>query len=429
MINLDFSNFLKKNEIKNLFSSYKKQVNELSVSIENRKCLGNEMLGWLDYPFEYNKDEIQKLINLAKEWNKNSKIKNVVMLGIGGSYIGVRSAIDMVLPEFNRSKKIYYVSSLSSSYIKNLVDKLIKEDFYLIVISKSGTTLEIGIAFRIFYNLLFEKFGSEGSKERIVCITDANKGVLRKIVNEHKLNSFSLPENVGGRFSAITPVGLFAMQVMGVNANNILEGAKKALEDTKSHDLTKNLAYQYAVFRHYMYTKKEKTVEVYCVIDDAMKFFTEHLKQLFAESEGKNNKGLLPTNCIFTTDLHSVGQYLQDGKKIFFETYIYVEKPLHDFKINSFISKLDGLSFLENKTIDEVNKIAANSTIDAHRIEGKVDILKIIIEKRDEKNFGYLYSWFSKAVAMSALLLEVNPFDQPGVEAYKKRMFSNLGKK
>lgn len=429
MIKLNLNNFQDgKQKIDSIFDQYKEVVKNLNNNLDKKQCPGGEMLGWINYPFNYDKAEIKSLIALSNEWNKNDKIKNVVMLGIGGSYIGVRAAIDMVLPEFNRDKEIFYVSSMSSSYTANLIEKLKKEDFYLIVISKSGTTLEIGLAFRVFYKLLFEKFGSEGANEKVVCITDKENGVLRKIAKAKNLKAYSIPNDVGGRFSAITPVGLFAMGVMGLNVENILEGCRKALNDTKFGEISKNTAYQYAVLRHWSHIKNNKDVEVFCVYEDAMRFFSEHLKQLFAESEGKQGKGLFPTNCLFTTDLHSVGQHIQEGKKILFETCIEVQQPLKDVKIESFMKDEDGLSFLNGKTIDEVNKVAASSTIDAHHIDGNVDVVKIEVPARNEECFGYLYSWFSKAVAMSGLLLGINPFDQPGVEAYKKRMFAKLGK-
>lgn len=430
MINLNLDYFLDgSKKIKNIFEEYKEPVKEFNKSLEKRKCPGGDMLGWMNYPMDYDKAEIKDLISVSSEWYKNDKIKNIVMLGIGGSYIGIRAAIDMVLPEFNRKKEIHYVSSMSSSYVANLVEKLKKEDFYLIVVSKSGTTLEVGVAFRIFYNLLFEKFGSEGAKEKVVCITDKTNGVLRKIVKTHNLKSYSIPKDVGGRFSAITPVGLFAMGAMGLDVEKILKGCREALEDTKNPDIFKNTAYQYAALRDWEYKHNSKVLEVFCVYEDGMRFVSEHLKQLFAESEGKQHSALYPTNCLFTTDLHSVGQYLQEGKRTFFETCIETKKPLKDITIHPFMNDEDGLGFLNGKTLDQINKVAASSTIEAHHIDGNVDIVKIEMDERNEENFGYFYSWFSKAVAMSGLLLGVNPFDQPGVEAYKKRMFTNLGKK
>lgn len=429
MIKLNFTNFLEGNKsTERIFKSYASKIETLNNSIEEKKCKGASMLGWMDYPSKYNKNEIKELINVSQEWYNNKKIKNVVVLGIGGSYIGVRAGIDWVLPEFNREKEIYYVSSMSSSYVYSLIEKLKKEDFYLIVISKSGTTLEIGVAFRLFYSLLFEKFGSEGAKERTVAISDKEKGTLRKIADTQDIQTFSIPDDVGGRFSAITPVGLFAMGVMGLDVNKVLKGCAKAIEDTKEPDIEKNTAYQYAALRHYMYSKKEKYNEVFCVYEDALRFFTEHLKQLFAESEGKEGKGLLPVNCLFTTDLHSVGQFLQEGNQIFFETCISIKNPLNDVVINEFLKDEDGLGFLNGKKLDYINKVAASSTIDAHHIDGKIDIIQINLDNRNEESFGYLYSWFSKVVAMSGLLLKVNPFDQPGVEAYKSRMFTKLKK-
>ncbi|MDE5545355.1 MAG: glucose-6-phosphate isomerase [Malacoplasma sp.] len=427
MIKLNLDNFLTgPKDAEKIFKTYKSKIETLNKSIEERKCKGASMLGWIEYPKNYDKSEIKELINLSKEWHNNKKIKNVVLLGIGGSYIGVRAGIDLVLPEFNRDKKIYYVSSMSSSYIASLLEKLKKEEFYLIVVSKSGTTLEVGVAFRIFYSLLFEKFGSEGAKERIVAITDKSKGTLRKIAHKQKIRTFSIPSDIGGRFSAITPVGLFAMGVMGLDVEKVLKGCAKAIEATKSSNIEENTAYQYAALRHYEYEKNKKSVEVFCIYENALQFFSEHLKQLFAESEGKEGKGLLPFNCLFSTDLHSVGQFLQEGNKILFETCIEFRKPLANVTINEFLNDEDGLGFLNGKKLDYINKVAASSTIDAHHIEGNVDVIKIELEQRNEETFGYLYSWFSKAVTMSGLLLKVNPFDQPGVEAYKKRMFAKL---
>lgn len=428
MIKLDYTNFLTKDKVDKIFKSYQDKIKPLNDSLTKKTCKGHEMLGWMDYPFKYDESEINDIIKTANNWRK-SGIKKVVMLGIGGSYIGVRGGIDFALPEFGRDMEMIYVSSMSSSYVTSLLEKLKKEDFYLIVISKSGTTLEIGVAFRLFYNLLFEKHGSEGAKERTVCITDKEKGVLREIAKNHGLKAFSIPDDVGGRFSAITPIGLFPMAVMGLDPKEVLKGCQDALNDTKTSTLSKNTAYQYACLRNWQYAKNDKQMEIMCVYENGLFYLTEHWKQLFAESEGKDGKGLYPSNCLFTTDLHSVGQFLQDGKKCFFETCLSVKTPLLDKKIEQFMSNEDNLDFVNNKSLDFINKIAASSTIDAHHIEGGVDIIKLEIEKRDAYHYGYIYSWFSKALALSALMLKVNPFNQPGVEAYKKRMFANLGKK
>lgn len=429
MVKLNINNiFDTKEQVQKVFDSYEAEIKKLHKAIHTKKCAGSEMLGWLTYPFEYDKKEIADLISLSNSWYKNKEIKNIVVLGIGGSYIGVRAAIDMALTPFNRDKNIIYVYNMSSTYIVSLIEKLKKEDFYLVTISKSGTTLETALAFRIFYELLFEKVGSEAAKERIVCITDKEKGKLRHLVNKYGLKSFSIPNDVGGRFSAITPVGLFVMGAMGLDVNSILEGCRKALTDTSSVTLKKNTAYQYAILRHYFYSKQNKTLEVFGTYEPQLFYLTEHWKQLMAESEGKENKALYPTNCLFTTDLHSVGQFLQQGTRTFFETIVHVKEPTLNKTIEPFMENEDGLEFINDKTIDYLNKVAESSTIDAHHIDGNVSVIKLEIEKSNEYNFGYLYSWLSKAVAMSGLLLKINPFDQPGVEAYKTRMFNTLKK-
>lgn len=429
MIKLNTKNFLKKDEIEKIFESYANRIEKNAIKIDEKKCKESNMLGWLKYPFDYDKNEIDRVMKIGKEWNQNTDIKNIVLLAIGGSYIATKAAIDMVQPFFNRDKKIFYVSNMSSTYIVSLLDKLKREDFYLIVVSKSGTTLETAIAFKIFFELLYTKYGSEVSKDKIVVITDKENGVLRKIATKYNLTSFSVPNDIGGRFSAITPVGLLPMAAMGLDIQKILKGCQKALNDSKEKNIMKNAAYKYAAIRHYMYSKKKKTIEFFITYEPNLFYITEHLKQLFAESEGKDGKGLYPSNCLFTTDLHSVGQFLQDGNKVFFETCLLVKEPKLNAKIGHFLEEDDGLKYIGEKTIDELNKVAASSTIDAHHIDGGVDVIVLEISKMDEENFGYLYSWFSKSLAMSALLLDVNPFNQPGVEAYKKRMLSSLNKK
>ncbi|WP_412032552.1 glucose-6-phosphate isomerase [Malacoplasma muris] len=425
MIKIDFSSFDTKIS-KEIMELYKDKVKDIHKIITNKTCPGGEMLGWMDYPFNYDTNELNEIISFSQSWRKNDNIKTLVVLGIGGSYLGLKAAIEMCLPAFDRDREIIYVYNLSSNYIVSLLKKLKKENFYLICISKSGTTLETAVAFRLFYELMFNKVGGEVAKERMVCITDKEKGKLRQIVNKYNLKSFVIPSDVGGRFSAITPVGLFAMAYMGLDVQQILKGCQAALNDTNVSTLSKNTAYKYAVARHYCYEKLNKSLEVFGVYEPNMHYLTEHWKQLMAESEGKNHKGLYPTNCLFTTDLHSVGQFLQEGSPIFFETILHVENPNFDKKIESFMNDDDGLNFVNNKTINQLNKIACLSTIDAHHIDGNTPIIQLYIDKMDEYHFGYLYSWLSKVVAMSALLLGVNPFDQPGVEQYKKRMFKKL---
>lgn len=427
MIKISFKNF-DSNESKNIFNDAKDNVKAIHKSLNDKTCLGAEMLGWMSYPFDYDVSEFEEMKSLAQAWRKDNSIKTIVVLGIGGSYIGLKAAIDMCLPSFNREKEIIYVYNMSAPYIVSLMNRLKKEDFYLVAISKSGTTMETAVAFRLFYELLFSRVGSEVTRERVVCITDKENGKLRKIVEKYNLKSFSIPTNVGGRFSAITPVGLFTMAYMGLDIDKIIKGCQDALNDTNTSVLSKNTAYQYAVMRHYAYSKLNKKIEVFSVCEPQMFFFSEHWKQLMGESEGKSHKGLYPTNCLFTTDLHSLGQFLQEGSPVFFETILEVEKPSLNKTIESFMSDDDGLSFINGKTIDDLNKVATHSTIDAHHIDGGVKVISLSIEQMNEYYFGYLYSWISRVVAMSALLLGVNPFDQPGVEAYKKRMFDTLKK-
>lgn len=427
MIKVDLTNF-NKEEVKKIFSEYQLKVNDIHDSIHKKTCLGANMLGWMEYPFNYDVNEIKQLKNLASLWRNNSKIKTIVVLGIGGSYIGLKAAIDMCLPVFNRDKEIIFVYNLSAPYITSLMQKLKNQDFYLVAISKSGTTMETGVAFRIFYELIINSIGEVNAKERIVCITDKENGTMRQIVSANNLYSFSIPNDVGGRFSSITPVGLFVMAYMGLDVDQILCGCQTALKDTQNPDITVNTAYQYALVRYHAYKKMNKSLEVFGVYEPQLFFFSEHWKQLMGESEGKQHKGLYPTNCLFTTDLHSLGQFLQEGSPVFFETVLHVNNVSDDKVIKSFLNDMDGLGFINDKSIDYLNKVAESSTIDAHHLDGGVDVVKIIIDKTDAYHFGYLYSWISKVVAMSALFLEVNPFDQPGVEAYKKRMFSTLKK-
>lgn len=428
MIKLNTKNFLKKEQMEKIFDAYAKRVEKNAIKIDERKCKESNMLGWLNYPFDYDRNEIDKIMKIGKEWHQNADIKNIVLIAIGGSYIATKAAIDMVQPFFNRDKEIFYVANMSSTYITSLLEKLKREDFYLIAVSKSGTTLETAVAFKVFFELLYTKYGSEVSKDKIAIITDKENGVLRKIATKYNLTSFVVPNDIGGRFSAITPVGLLPMAVMGLDIQKILEGAQKALNDCKNTNIKNNSAYKYAAIRHYMYSKKQKAIEFFITYEPNLFYITEHLKQLFAESEGKDGKALYPSNCLFTTDLHSVGQFLQDGNKVFFETCLLLKEPKLNTKVGHFLEDDDGLKYIGEKTIDELNRIASSSTIDAHHIDGGVDVITIEISKMDEENFGYLYSWFSKSLAMSALLLDVNPFNQPGVEAYKKRMLASLKK-
>lgn len=425
MIKLDLSYIGKDINKKEIFSTYAEKVKKISAELDNKKGPGNEMTGWMEYPFNISEEEIKFMENAAKTWNKKN-IKNILLISIGGSFIGTRAAIDMCSPLFNRTKKIYYLNNISAEYIADLYSELKDKDFGIVVISKSGTTLEPALGLRVFYKLLLEKYGVEEARERTLAVTDKEKGTLYKLCLENNWQKFVIPDDVGGRFSAITPVGLLPCVLMGIDIRKMIEGFKDALKDTKVSDISKNSAYQYASIRNYLYSKHKKSVEVFSIYDHNLIYLGEHLKQLFAESEGKNKKGILPVVFPMTTDLHSVGQHIQEGKPILFETTILLQNHNTDMKIEKLFDDNDGLSYLNGKSVSYVNNIAAISTIEAHSIDGGVPSIVIEIPKADPYNFGYLYSWFSKALSMSARLLGVNPFNQPGVEAYKKRMFAKL---
>ena len=429
MIKLNLKYLNKQIDTKNVFEQYQEQCKKIHDSFKTKKFQGSEMTGWMTYPNNVDESMIENMINISKEWISDKKIKDVLLIGIGGSFIGVKAAIDMCLPYFNREINFYYANNISSSYLTDLYKKLSeKTNLGIIVVSKSGTTLEPALALRMFYKLLLEKYGSEGASERVVAVTDASKGTLLKLANKYNWRTFPIPDDIGGRFSVVSPVGLFPCAVAGIDIKSMINGFKDALKDTSNASINRNSAYQYAILRNYLNKKMKKDVEVFITYEPQLFYFSEHLKQLFAESEGKNSKGVLPIVAPMTTDLHSVGQYLQDGKKIFFETSLLLNKPMFDTKLSPFFEDDDGLSFVNGKTVSEINNVAAISTIEAHSIEGNVPNIVLEIDEMNAYNFGYLYSWFSKALAMSARILGVNPFNQPGVENYKNRMFAKLKK-
>ena len=428
MINLNVKYLEKNINTKKVFEDYKGNVSKYSNLIDERKIKGAEMLGWLDYPKEISKDLIQEIEGYAKKF-RSKNIKNILVISIGGSYTALRAAVDMCIPPYNRDVNIYYVPGISSNYIYSLKQKLEKEDFSIVVISKSGGTIEPAISLRIFYELLIKKYGVEESKNRVVAITSETKGSLIKIAKKYNWKTFFIPEDIGGRFSALCPVGLVPMAMLGLDIKNIIKGALKARKDTSNKTIEKNTAYQYAVLRHYFYMKLRKKIEVFGSYDDENVYLIEHLKQLFGESEGKNHKGLFPTIARYTTDLHSIGQFLQEGSPIFFETLLIVKNANKDLKFKKLFDDLDNLDYVIQKTVGEINQIACKSTMEAHLLDGGSSTIQIVVEKIDEETFGYLYYWFSKSVTMSALLLNQNPFDQPGVEEYKKRMIDNIKKK
>ena len=429
-LKLDLTNSkLKKEEI----CEYKDIVEKIHNELHEKSDDDNEFLGWLELPSKYNKKEFKKIKECAKKIQKDSDV--LLVIGIGGSYLGARAVIEALTNSFynlqdksvRRKPQIIYVgNNLSSSYINDIIDLLIGKDFSINVISKSGTTTEPAIAFRIFRELMESKYGLEEARKRIYVTTDKESGALKKLANNEQYATFVIPDNVGGRYSVLTPVGLLPIAVAGIDIDELMKGARFAQDKYNDDSIEYNEAYQYAVARNLLY-KDGKNIEILANYEPKMHYITEWWKQLFGESEGKDKKGIFPAGVDFTTDLHSLGQYIQDGRRCLFETVINIERPYSDIYINSDEDDLDGLNYLAGKSLDFVNKKAMEGTIEAH-VSGDVPNILITMEELNEETIGQLIYFFELACAMSGKILGVNPFDQPGVEAYKKNMFRLLKK-
>ncbi|WP_108670720.1 glucose-6-phosphate isomerase [Peribacillus acanthi] len=402
-------------------------------SLHEKTGAGNDFLGWVELPTNYDKEEFDRIQKAAEKIKNDSEI--LIVIGIGGSYLGARAAIEMLGHSFynvlskeqRKTPQIVFAgNNISSSYMKDLMDVLKDKDFSVNVISKSGTTTEPAIAFRIFKKMLEEKYGVEEARKRIYATTDKARGALKTLADEEGYETFVIPDDVGGRYSVLTAVGLLPIAVGGVDIESMMNGASAAQEEYSSSELEVNAAYQYAVVRNALYNKG-KTIEMLINYEPGLQYFSEWWKQLFGESEGKDQKGIFPASANFSTDLHSLGQYVQEGRRDLFETIIKVEKPRHELTIEEEKSDLDGLNYLAGKTVDFVNNKAFEGTMLAHT-DGGVPNLIVSIPAMDAYTFGYLVYFFEKACAMSGYLLGVNPFDQPGVEAYKVNMFALLGK-
>ncbi|MEH7795434.1 glucose-6-phosphate isomerase [Bacillus safensis] len=402
-------------------------------NIHEQTGAGSDYLGWVDLPKQYDREEFARIKKSADKIKSDSDV--LLVVGIGGSYLGARAAIEFLnhsfynmLPKGKRKTPqiIFIGNNISSSYLTDVMDLLEDADFSINVISKSGTTTEPAIAFRIFKKLLIEKYGAEEAKKRIYATTDKARGALKTLATEEGYESFIIPDDVGGRYSVLTAVGLLPIAVSGADIDQMMEGAAKASEDFASSELSENAAYQYAVVRNVLYNKG-RTIEMLINYEPGLQYFAEWWKQLFGESEGKDEKGIYPSSANFSTDLHSLGQYVQEGRRDLFETIVSVDKPRHELVIEAEEQDLDGLNYLAGKTVDFVNKKAFEGTMLAHT-DGKVPNLIVTIPEMDAYTFGYLVYFFEKACAMSGYLLGVNPFDQPGVEAYKVNMFALLGK-
>ncbi|MBQ1793047.1 MAG: glucose-6-phosphate isomerase [Peptostreptococcaceae bacterium] len=401
--------------------------------IHNKTGEGNDFLGWVELPKNYDKEEFDRIKIAANKIKNDSDV--LLVIGIGGSYLGARAAIEMLGHSFRNNLKkedreypeVYFVGqNISSTYMLDLLDIIKDKDVSINVISKSGTTTEPAIAFRVFKDFLEKKYGKEEASKRIYATTDAKRGALKQLADEEGYETFIIPDDVGGRFSVLTPVGLLPIAACGIDIDEIMTGAKEAMEDFSNPILSENYSYQYAVVRNVLH-RKGKDIELMVNYEPSLHYVSEWWKQLYGESEGKDNKGIYPASVDFSTDLHSMGQYIQEGKRILFETVINVENAKREIIINEEKVDLDGLNYLAGKTVDFVNKKAFQGTLLAHT-DGSVPNLLINLPKIDEYNFGYMVYFFEKACALSGYILGVNPFNQPGVEAYKKNMFALLGK-
>ena len=412
---------------------YSDEVQKIHTLMDRKVNDKKEFLGWLTWPEKYDKKEFLRIKKCAERIQSNSDV--LVVIGIGGSYLGARAVIEALTNSFyniqdkqkRKFPQIFYVgNNLNASYINDLINLIKDKDFSINVISKSGTTTEPAIAFRIFRNLLEAKYGIQEAQKRIYVTTDKEKGALKQLAEEEKYETFVIPNNIGGRDSVLTPVGLLPIACAGINIDKLMEGARFAQEKYNDSNLKYNDCYKYAVARNILY-KKQKTIEILACYNPKLYYMTEWWKQLYGESEGKNLKGIFPAGVQFTTDLHSLGQYIQEGERSLFETVIAVRKEKSDIKLNFEEDNLDGLNYLADKTVNYVNNKAMLGTIQAH-VDGGVPNILIKIDKLDELTIGHLIYFFEKACAMSGILLGVNPFNQPGVEKYKTNMFKLLNK-
>lgn len=421
--------FFNESELKQI-KPYVELANEVLTS---KTGAGNDFLGWLDLPENYDKNEFERIKKAAEKIKSDSEV--LVVIGIGGSYLGAKAAIEFLSHSFynnlpkdkRKTPEIYFAgTNMSGVYLQHLIEVVGDRDFSVNVISKSGTTTEPAIAFREFKKILEKKYGKEEAAKRIYATTDKKRGALKTLATAEGYETFVVPDNVGGRFSVLTAVGLLPIAAAGIDIDDLMAGAKDAMNDFANKNIKENQVLQYAAIRNIL-NRKGKELELMVNYEPRVHYLAEWWKQLFGESEGKEGKGLYPTSADFSADLHSLGQYIQEGKRLFFETVISIGKPEVEFTIESDKDNLDGLNFLAGKTLDYVNKRAADGVILAH-VDGKVPNLEINIPEATPYHLGYTFYFFEKACGVSGYLLGVNPFDQPGVEAYKKNMFALLGK-
>ena len=418
----------------NELASIKEETIRASKTLTERTGEGNDFLGWLDLPVTYDKANIEHIKSAAEKIKKSCDV--LIVIGIGGSYLGARAAIEFVHGAFYNNKKkdtpdIYFVGNdISSMHLQDILSICKDKDICINVISKSGTTTEPAIAFRVFRDLLIKKYGADGIKDRIFVTTDKARGALRSQVNEFGYDSFVVDDDIGGRYSVLSAVGLLPIAVSGADIDAMLDGAAKAHADFAGEDFENNDCLKYAAVRNLLYRgskyRNAKSVEILAVNDPALTMTCEWWKQLFGESEGKDGKGIYPSSATYSTDLHSIGQFIQEGERVMFETVINIDNE-DGFTVPSDKDDADGLGFLARRSVNTVNQKAFLGTVLAHT-DGGVPNIILELDSRSAYDFGYLVYFFEKACAVSGYLLGVNPFNQPGVEAYKKNMFALLGK-
>ncbi|MCI9273057.1 MAG: glucose-6-phosphate isomerase [Clostridiales bacterium] len=406
------------------------QVALAHEALHSGSGLGNDFIGWVNLPSDYDKEEFTRIKAAAEKIKSDTDV--FIVIGIGGSYLGARAAIEFLKsPNYNVMKKdtpqIYFAgNSISSTALSELIELCEGKDVSINMISKSGTTTEPAIAFRVFRELLEKKYGKEGAKKRIYCTTDKARGTLKKLATEEGYETFVVPDDVGGRYSVLTAVGLLPIAVAGADIDALMAGAAQAQKELTNPDLNQNDCYKYAAIRNILY-RKGKEVEVLVSYEPCFTMMNEWWKQLYGESEGKDNKGLFPASVVFSTDLHSMGQFIQDGKRVMFETVVLIDKAKKEMFLSEDPDNVDGLNFLAGKSIAYVNQKAFEGTVLAHN-DGGVPNVVLHVPEVSEQELGYLIYFFEKACAISGYLMGVNPFDQPGVESYKKNMFALLGK-
>ncbi|MBQ2378666.1 MAG: glucose-6-phosphate isomerase [Clostridia bacterium] len=420
------SKFISAEELKNI----QPEIAAADKLLTSKSGAGNDFLGWVDLPKNYDKEEFARIKTAAKKICDSCDV--FIVIGIGGSYLGARAVIEFIKsPLYNNLAKktpdIYYAgNSLSASSLAELISICEGKDVCINVISKSGTTTEPAVAFRVFRNILEKKYGKDGAKDRIFVTTDREKGTLKSFSDDEGYETFVVPDDVGGRFSVLTPVGLLPIAVAGIDIDKLMEGAAQAMDDYCDPDIEKNDCYKYAAIRNILLRKGINT-EILVSYEPFAQMFSEWWKQLYGESEGKENKGIFPASVVFSTDLHSLGQYIQEGQRVLCETVLSIKDAGTVLEIPNDENNIDGLNFLSGRELDFVNKKAMQGTLFAH-MDGDVPNTVIELDKRDEYSLGYMIYFFEKACAISGYTLGVNPFNQPGVEAYKKNMFALLGK-